>query len=57
MGREGSYCKPRVGGQLGPGQGIQKAYNVTSGGVGSLFDFTQPPRAVEGVIPDRGPDR
>ena len=33
---------------------IEKPYNVTSRDVGGLFDFTQPPRTVEEVIPDGG---
>ena len=35
---------------------IEKPYNVTSRDVGGLFYFTQPPRAVKGVIPDGDPD-
>ena len=34
-----------------------EVYDVASRGVRSLFDFTQPPRAGEGVIPDEGPCR
>ena len=55
MGFEGPYYKLKAGGRLRRARVIQEAYDVTSRGIGSLFDLTLPPRAVEGVIPDGGP--
>ena len=36
---------------------VKESYDVKSGGVRRLLNFTEPPGAVEGVVPDRGSDR
>ena len=49
--------RQRWGSKLRQARVIQKPYNIPSGDVGGLLNFTRLPRAVEGIMPSGGPDR